>query len=833
MLHDTARSPRAALVSGALVSGALAAILSPVALAQDGTTDPRVPTPAQPEVAPGGQPDQGQPDQGQPLPLPEGVAGDDEVTFSDFSEPVELRALVQFAVGALNINCAIDEGLNGRVALNAPITIKKSELLVVINSLLEQRGFAMVFDPVSQFYKVIPAASVTPASVGQLATTRVIQTPNVKPSALQTMITTQVAGTLKISYHDDLGLMIVTDTPARLRMIEDLVGLVLKERASMGLTRFDLRYISASTARDRITRLAGGKEQANPLLQQLTGQIPNQAEPAGAQGAAGSLENLNERLIISPQGNALLFRGLAAEVEYVKSLIGLVDVSDRLESRRYLTGSATAQIANLAGQAGLGAFEDLSASALEEAAFNNFGIPPSTFQKSTAGPQGGSRIVIDKDRGFLYYYGTPEQHEELAKIVEAFKADGDIPIIQVYKLRHGDSEKVAELIQNLIDGQRAGAENELLPQQPGIPNPRRSFESGFLGENTGEAVAFPSGEDVFVIADKANNQLVVRAPQRQQAEFAKLIEKLDLRRPQVFVKAQIVAVTASEDFRLAFEQQLLHLADTDIGYNTNFGIGSIAANAGFGAAKTILPASGLVAAVIRSDYVPIAISALQTNTDARVLATPQLLVDDNEEATVASTEVQPFSEFSQGNSTTQQGFGGNAEAGTTLSVTPRISEGGYVNLEFDIEQSAFTGDPTGEGLPPPSQKNTVNSKSVLVPDGMTIVVGGLSVESIRNTILKVPFLGDIPLFGHLFRRTQKATDTTTLYVFLTPQILRDPSFLDMLLVTSGPQAAVELDPDIPALVPSRVELYGAPPVGKDNLPQDTPPTSNPPAPTGG
>jgi general secretion pathway protein D len=197
-----------------------------------------------------------------------------------------------------------------------------------------------------------------------------------------------------------------------------------------------------------------------------------------------------------------------------------------------------------------------------------------------------------------------------------------------------------------------------------------------------------------------------------------------------------------------------------------------------------------------------------------VVSSPQLLVDDNEEASVVSVDRQPTSTAQ----TTEGGgqivsAGQNAEAGTSLTVTPQISEGGYLRLAYEIELSSFTGEAQTVGntvLPPPSQVNTLSSDSITVPSDSTVVVGGLVVDQDTKSVAKIPLIGDIPLIGYLFGDTRKGDRQTTLYVFLTPRILRDPGFEDLRLLTRGPQAASRLPQDFPKLTPRMIDVNESP-----------------------
>ncbi len=452
---------------------------------------------------------------------------------------------------------------------------------------------------------------------------------------------------------------------------------------------------------------------------------------------------------------------------------------------------------------------------------------------------GGPVMIVDEFRGQIIYYATENQHAQLDALIRELDLKSDEVVIRDYKLRHSKAVDVAEIIVNLLNEQQDSG-GSLLTRGTGNARDRRnnsrsssrsqdseSRASGDIqnvggdissraGQSereerrvVGEQVFTLDGRDGYIVADPFNNQVLVKAPAGQQDQFRKLIEKLDQLRPQVYIEAKIVAVNADDRLRLAFETQLINANGTGGVLNTNFGLSSFAA----GAAQPLLTPkivastlSGFTAAIIKSDQVPIIMNALARETDSRVISSPQLLVDDNEEAEVISVDQQPIAQVNRG--TSGQGdiitSGGYESAGTRLTVLPQISEGGYLRLEYDIELSTFTGEATST-LPPERQVNNILSK-VTVPSDSTVVVGGLVVDAKTKTIAKIPLLGDIPLIGMLFQDRSTGDRSTVLYVFLTPKILRDPTFDDLKLLTRGPQARVRLPGDYPSLEPSSIDL---------------------------
>ena len=224
-----------------------------------------------------------------------------------------------------------------------------------------------------------------------------------------------------------------------------------------------------------------------------------------------------------------------------------------------------------------------------------------------------------------------------------------------------------------------------------------------------------------------------------------------------------------------------------------------------GAKSVATNLAGLTAAVVNSDQVPIIINAVQNTVDGRIISSPKLLVDDNEEATIESVQQVAIQNISQGQVSDQVSFGGYEDAGTALTVTPSISEGGQVRINYDITLSDFIGEATA-GLPPPRQENKVSSGAVTVPSDMTVIVGGIDVSDVSKTKVRVPLLGDIPLIGLLFGTETDAEDKVSLYVFITPRVLRDPSPVDYRLLTKGPQAIVGLEDGIPELKPVMIPI---------------------------
>lgn len=747
----------------------------------------------------------------------------DEITFSAFSEGMELTELVEFVGGELAINISIDPSLSGSVMFTSQFSVPRSELLTLLNSLLEQQGFTITMDRLG-WYRVTKTSEVPVVSTGPLATTRLIRTPNMRPSALQSAINallgTASGGTQnRIAYLDDLGLILMTDSPERVRSVQELVDALVAERGELRFVRLELVHVAAPMARQRAIELFGGTSQ--PTARAQLGRAPGQ--PVPTQAAAGTgIQNLTSRLTVDPSGNALIFKGRPDEVAQVEEVLAVIDVPTSLEPMRYFTGIATQDIAEFAHQSGFGELTMVGETDQARGQPLARNQPASQVQQVS---QGGPVMIVDAERGYIVYYGTATQQVSFEKIIKVFEVEGEQLVIRTHALEHSDAADLADLLMALIQSRPLTGDGGLLPQnQPGARGqtrtPSRSQPSGRPG---GEDPAITGHtEDIFITADIANNQLIIKATVNQQNELVRLIRKIDIRRPQVFVDVKIVSISNSDEFRLAFETQLVNAGGAGGALSQAFGLSTNADGSGFTDRRSVVPGMpGLTTALIFSDQLPIVMTAVQTVTDARLIANPTLLVDDNEEASIVSIRQEPFQQSVIANNQTNVNVA-FAEAGTRLTITPRISAGGYLRLTYEITLSNFIGQGT-DNSPPPIEERTLTADSVTIPGDTTIVVGGITVHERRDTIIKVPFFGDLPFVGPLFRDTRTSTDESVLYVFITPRILKDRHFGGHRLITEGPRIRAGLETDAPPLETSFILLADVPldaPGSNEDQPSD-------------
>lgn len=299
------------------------------------------------------------------------------------------------------------------------------------------------------------------------------------------------------------------------------------------------------------------------------------------------------------------------------------------------------------------------------------------------------------------------------------------------------------------------------------------------------------------------NALVITADPAVFRALAAVIRQLDIRRAQVLIEGVIAEISDDSNREIGVQWQSTNLsnnADGTIGSGyvggTNFSgtngannILGVAVNPSrVGAGLNIGWVGGEI--TLPGSDTPILqlgalVSALGADTKNNILSTPSVVTLDNTEAELSVGQEVPFiqGEFTtnvanSGGANQPGGILGNPfrtverkEVGLKLTVTPHINEGDSVRLDINQEVSSLAGVPTG-AVDLVTNKRTL-STSVLVPDGSILVIGGLKSNEVRDTVNKVPGLGDIPVLGNLFRYRSSTVNRRNLMVFLQPTILRD------------------------------------------------------------
>lgn len=399
------------------------------------------------------------------------------------------------------------------------------------------------------------------------------------------------------------------------------------------------------------------------------------------------------------------------------------------------------------------------------------------MENNAASTDAQSRIVIVPDvrtNSLLVRGGNPSRIQMLRELAERLDAPGaQGGNIHVVYLRNADAKKLAETLRGILMSSPATA--------PAVQTAQNAVQAAISG----------GGDGSMVIADQATNSLVINAPDHTYNMLRAVIDKLDSRRAQVYVEALVVEVTAEKAAEFGIQwQDLGNINDTGANFigGTNFGakgsgtnIIDVAVNPGnVGRGLNVGVVSGTVNIPGLGTITNLGMlaRALETDANANILSTPNLLTLDNEEAKIVIGQNVPFvtGQYAQtGNVTTATPFQTieRQDVGLTLKVKPQVSEGGTVRLQIYQEISSLrptsTTTQTADVI---TDKRSIES-AVLVEDGRIIALGGLIQDTLHDSVDKIPLLGDMPLLGHLFRSETRNRQKTNLMVFLRPHVLRD------------------------------------------------------------
>jgi general secretion pathway protein D len=381
------------------------------------------------------------------------------------------------------------------------------------------------------------------------------------------------------------------------------------------------------------------------------------------------------------------------------------------------------------------------------------GIPVTTSLVSDARTNsvliGGDRSQRLRLRALIAHLDTPLQD------------GGDT---QVRYLRFADAEELAAKLQTHFTQQAAAG--------------------------AGAAPATNATDNVNVWADNQTNAIIINAPPKMMRSLMTIVDKLDIRRPQVMIEAIIVEVIADKSSDLGVTWAVDGSGDNALVGVTNFppgpGVVQLAGAISSGGDGVTDPSSliggGITLGIGRiadsgTNFAAI-LNALQGDANTNIISTPTLVTTDNEEASLNVGQEVPFVTGSYSNT---GGAGGinpfqtvtRQQVGVKLVITPQINDGDSLLLKISQEISNIAS--SSEGAVDLVTNQRIIETTVIVEDGAILVLGGLLEDVLRESDQRVPILGSIPVLGALFRSRSTDKVKTNLMVFIRPKILRNSS----------------------------------------------------------
>lgn len=489
----------------------------------------------------------------------------------------------------------------------------------------------------------------------------------------------------------------------------------------------------------------------------------------------------NNAITANPASNSLVITDYAGNLQRLAKIINAIDQPNSTEPV---------------------AIPLLYASALDVAQ-SVIKLFPETAQATgpaAADPTQRLTVVADpRSNSLLVRSGNPSRLFRLRSLIALLDAPTSAAgNIHVVYLKNAEATKVAETLRAIYQGESAAAAPRAsAPLSTATATaPAAGASSPAAGPGAPMIVMAPGAQQAnataagIIQADIATNSIIISAPDAIYNNLRAALDKLDVRRAQVYVEALIAEITADKAAEFGVQWQRFSGPDATSGPygGTNFGttgqnvlgIAQDPAAVGRGLNIGIVNGQITLPGIGRIPNLRALVRALETDANANILSTPTLLTLDNEEAAIVIGQNVPFitGQYAlSGGATTPTPFQTveRRDVGLTLRVKPQISESGTVRLQIYQEVSSVQDKTNPAGVI--TNKRAVAS-TVLVDDGQIVVIGGLIQDNVTDGMEKVPLLGDIPLLGALFRYRTRTHSKTNLMVFLRPTLVRNSEGAD-------------------------------------------------------
>lgn len=333
------------------------------------------------------------------------------------------------------------------------------------------------------------------------------------------------------------------------------------------------------------------------------------------------------------------------------------------------------------------------------------------------------KVVVDEASNTLVLIDTAEKIKEMADFIKS----ADLPVqTKIFSLNYAQADKISAKIQ--------------------------------------EAITKGVGS---IKIDERTNKIAVTDYPRKLDEIAGLISAFDEKMPQVLIDSQIIEIKPSNKFELG--------VDWDYWIEKNFRLAASMPTSGAVNKLSIGTAAGSANVSEKGEYKGI-IDLLRTIGDTKILSSPRIIAVNNQEAKILVGTKEAYAQ-----QTTVTGEGGTVttaetinfvDVGIKLYVTPTVNREGFITMKIRPEISSVGSQhTTAKGEKIPIVDTSEAETSVMIKDGITVIIGGLRKEERLKTIKKIPLVGDIPLFGYFFRNTSDEFKKTELVILLTPHII--------------------------------------------------------------
>lgn len=418
------------------------------------------------------------------------------------------------------------------------------------------------------------------------------------------------------------------------------------------------------------------------------------------------------------------------------------------------------------------------------------------------------RVLPDERTNSLIVMCSPMELKTVRRIVARL----DVPLppgsskIHVYPLKYANAEELLPVLADIIGAQSSVDRSISAPRRDrryrrserfhadrnhyrggmddqyssSSPSSAATSPQGSRGVN-GSAPEF-SGE-VQITADPATNSLLISAAPQDFETLRTVIEKIDIRRKQVYVEAIILEVNVEKARELGVELQYAFSINGEgvgLGRTNLKDLNTVLTDPASLSGLLLAAASNKTIELPDGARIPAQMALLraaQNTTGINVLSAPTLLTADNQEAEILVGQNVPFIASRATDAAQLDNLFATVEredVGITLRLTPQISEGATVRLDIYEEVSAIVPTTVGDpNLVGPTTSVRSASTTVVAKSGQTVVIGGLISDTSTQQRSTVPYLDNVPVLGNLFRSDKNSTSKINLLIFLTPHIVAD------------------------------------------------------------
>jgi general secretion pathway protein D len=394
-------------------------------------------------------------------------------------------------------------------------------------------------------------------------------------------------------------------------------------------------------------------------------------------------------------------------------------------------------------------------------------------QNAANGAEGARKVQIIPEVGGnnLIVVADLAEMRDIRRLVDQMdtESDSNVKAIEIVYLRNANAEDLAKVLNSVLDKTETAKED--------------TTAAAASDANTNATLkpleAFKS--KVSVVADESTNALVLSAEPADMVVLKDVIQKLDIRRLQVYVEALIMEVSSemSDQFGIewrsasnfsrnsgivpfggtSFGNNITNLSQNPLNLPTGFAFGLAGGNITFRGQEFA--------------NIGLLVNALKADTNVNILSTPQILTLDNQQAEIIVGDNVPFV---TGTYSSNANGGDNPfqtierkDIGLTLRMTPQISENGFIRMEIYQEISSVAQN-TIQATDLVTRKRSIKT-SVVVPNQQMIVLGGLIRDDITENNQSIPCLAGLAGAGELFKNTRVQNNKTNLMVFIKPQII--------------------------------------------------------------